>query len=1119
MAEIVTTLRTDPGDASAVVESNMEKQAAAAEGSAARQIAAADAVETAEVSAEQSSQQATEEAEAAKTAAREAAAAAAIAAQIAIEQAQYDADQETRVSIETLSALDEAAAFAGEKLALLGEKAELGGRGVLRAASVAKVALLDYQTAVDDARANGDPVPAEALLKLEELQIEYQRCITRAAQFKAAQRDVTIEMKAAEVAAGDFVGTFRGVGDILGALSPRVGSVVENLTGLGLGGFVAYQGLKLVAEGLLAAGTAAGDAYAKEIEKADEAARVFDGTNVMLAQNLKNILAKEGYDVAGKSLGELAPLEADHIARLREAAAASGKVADEIVGNVVALNAETEALYRDIEAAKARVAVNLEGVRQRTDGAVQESALNARVREEVTKLVAVYENAGQIVPENLLKIRKELNAVTVANDDSAKAELASTNEKIAGFQRYGLDVPTYLLKAKKSLEDVAAAEDRLSVSQGMNSVQLANEAAKVDAMVAKYEKAGDVVPPKLAEIQRQLHGMAEASKDAGDAIQAMGDKIDKGVGIKTPEDIKKAVDAWLAYGSASEAASQATGKASDDIIKKARGLMDALDELPQAQKIASQVEVAALANLIDAYDQAASATERARLAGEIAAASAKLNVKSLAEDSAGAAASTRDAIDRTATSLQELGAKFKEAGDAAKEGGEVSLAAMQAVIKEAESLRAEVNKLPADQRAAAEAMLAPLEALAAKYRENGAVAAAAMGVQTVDAIKKATTELENYVTSIGGAGNATHEEAEKIKQDALKILTSIEELPPAQRKAVADQAKALEGLDAEYSKVAAHQKSLVIDIEAAEKAALASVTNIVKGFQAEAASLLATLKQIEDATKQKQSDDIASLRKQIADIEGQGSTSAADLNNLSDLRQKLSDAEAAASDLGKTVSRFGDDTQAAKLTVDQTNASVLTLIKTLQDNKDGYQALDDTQKGAIQHTIENLRDAGQQGGATADQIRSAFESVGNALQSTGADTSELQGKFGALASDGVGNLKLAFDDLDKKQTDVKANLPGLQDQITRSNEAMNQTATTAKKAGGEMELAFKTAEGQVVKFKGTTAECNAELAKMVHTIQDAGYLLTGVGLGAGISSNTAPPPAPPSPQGATPSAS
>lgn len=160
-------------------------------------------------------------------------------------------------------------------------------------------------------------------------------------------------------------------------------------------------------------------------------------------------------------------------------------------------------------------------------------------------------------------------------------------------------------------------------------------------------------------------------------------------------------------------------------------------------------------------------------------------------------------------------------------GGNISAQTAQALISDAEKIKAEYEKLGI---AIPMSLLGVIKQIEARAHDLNS-ALRSMGIAQSGAIKQSIEDLEAYGKEIEKGGKLTEEAAQKIATAAAQIIKQLNELPESQRKGAEATIAYLKGIEEEYNTLAiiAKQK-LAIENTAAINSNVAAIHALVDEF-------------------------------------------------------------------------------------------------------------------------------------------------------------------------------------------------------------------------------------------------------------------------------------------------
>lgn len=531
-------------------------------------------------------------------------------------------------------------------------QAQAGAKGAERSIALATIATEEFEVAIAAAeQAGGNTSVLEA--RLAAVRQKTDQATTALGRYRAAAADASDKVKVATAKSGEFEGQLGSLEAVLNTVSPSLGNLASKGVAIGGGigiGVLAIQQLSEVVEKL---GKKAADAYADSLSHEIDLSERLSGSSVRLAQNLKNILAKEGYDVAGLSLSRLLDLDQELAERLQARTAAAKRLADAIGGDAIALHDSTATLLQGLEKAR--------------EGHELNSKQAKRVLVELDAEIAKYEDIGRVAPVALLKARHALEAIA-----RTAADVRAEHDKL--LEAVGVKSAAAFFKG---------AED---IHRYVSELQIGGAAtAEAGGLIVQYVDGLRAQLRLLPEDQRvAAQGILAGLEDIAKGYRETGEVALRAFGVQAPDAIQRSIESLIAYSKALTDSGAVTGAEGLKIIGAIKQVRDQIDQLPAAQRSAAAASLAALDKIETGYrDVAAVAQKEFGL-------------------------STPGEIQRSVESLQTLAESFGPLGHVSREQAEK-------VRDSALQIQGAIALLPPEQRAAVVDQIASLQRLVDKY--------------------------------------------------------------------------------------------------------------------------------------------------------------------------------------------------------------------------------------------------------------------------------------------------------------------------------------------------------------------------------------------------------------------
>ena len=434
-----------------------------------------------------------------------------------------------------------------------------GGRGLSRSLQVATVAATELEAEITRLGGEGKDVSAlEA--RLASLRAEIQAGATKAGQLAATHREVTEAVHAAQRAAGEYEGTLGNLREVVATVSPGLGKVVGNVLALHAGSFILIAVAKQLVEVLQEVGKKGAKELENHLDELDRKMRIQSGEAGQYATNLREILRKQGYDVAGDGITQLIAKMDDYEERLRKSRIEVQKLADGVAGNAVDLGVTTKRVLGEIVEVEKR--------------ATEATALDARrvfatLSEEISKL-------GASAPPVLIKVNTALAEVVAKGGDYRKVALEAVYDLKLEIQQYELLGKT----APASLTLALSALKALAIEGRISSEVARNLLADVQKQIDAYERLGKEAPAALLKARDALQSLARTSAD----VLAEHEKLITAMGVQTPDALAKSIRALLDFQREIERSGSVTTEQAQLMLRKIEELRKAIALLPEDQR-------------------------------------------------------------------------------------------------------------------------------------------------------------------------------------------------------------------------------------------------------------------------------------------------------------------------------------------------------------------------------------------------------------------------------------------------------------------------------------------------------------------------------------------------------
>lgn len=468
------------------------------------------------------------------------------------------------------AASDEAAAA----VARFGEMAAKGGKGAERAAAQAAIAIEKLEKEIRDLRAAGGNVEAlEA--QLRDLQRQMERNVQTAGKMRKALADAKDEFKASTARAGELegqIGSLEGILNVLGAST--LGGVASKAVALQGAFLITAAAAKQIYEILDALTKQAAAAWEDSLSRQDAAMRAASGETGQYAANLRNVLAKNGYDVAAASLGDLMKMEEEFVGRLRARGAETEKLQAQIRGDQKSLQDDT--------------AVTIAALKSLGEEELNNAALAGRALSVVQEVVERYKTLGEEAPEALREWSVALERIAGQHEN-----LISILDRVLGA--VGVRGPAAIDKQIDALREYAFEVER-------SGDVTADQAALILNSVEQIRRAIELLP----EGQREAaEGMLDALEGLEERYRGIAEVALATFGIQTPEAIGRSIEKLEGLISAFGPLGRVTAEQAAVVVAELQKILDAISVLPEGQRAAMADQETAIRALADQYGEIA----------------------------------------------------------------------------------------------------------------------------------------------------------------------------------------------------------------------------------------------------------------------------------------------------------------------------------------------------------------------------------------------------------------------------------------------------------------------------------------------------------------------------------
>lgn len=549
------------------------------------------------------------------------------AAHLALVQAQYG--QLGPAAAKAYGQAEAAASEAAAAVSRFGDAAAKGGKGAERAAAQAAVAIEKLENEIRELRAAGGNV--EVLEgQLRELNAQMERNVATAGKMRRALADAKDEFKASTARAGELegqIGSLEGILNVLGAST--LGNVASKAVALQGAFLITVAAAKQIFDILDALTKQAGAAWEESLSRQDAAMRAASGETGQYAANLRNVLAKNGYDVANASLADLMKMEEEFVGRLRARGAEMAKLSTQIKGDQKSLQDDT--------------AVTLGALKDLGAEQLNNTAIAGRALDVVRELVARYKELGQEVPEALREWSVALERIAGQHES-----LLSILDRV--LSAVGVRGPAAIDKQIDALREYAGEVER-------SGAVTADQAGLILSQIDQIRKALELLPESQ---QEAAAGMIASLEDLEERYRGLANVALSSFGVQTPDAIDRSiakVDGLLA---AFGPLGKVTAEQAAIVVAELQKILEAIALLPAEQKAAMVDQETAIRALADQYGEIA--VRRKQYAADILAA----EEAQLAREKE-IVAERQELLSTFASTFEQLQSKLagKQGGDAA----------------------------------------------------------------------------------------------------------------------------------------------------------------------------------------------------------------------------------------------------------------------------------------------------------------------------------------------------------------------------------------------------------------------------------------------------------------------
>lgn len=473
-------------------------------------------------------------------------------------------------AVEPIDPALEAAEAAARSFA---EAVAKGGRGAERQLGLVNTAIENLETEIKRLRAAGQPV-AELEARLARLRSEVARDTQQLGRFRAGLRDAQDELKRSTRAAGEFEGQLTSLEDVLGAISPSLGNLAGKGVAIAGGISIVLYALQQLIEVTEKVGKVLGERYERSLSDAIDEQDRMSGSSVRLAQNLRDVLAKEGYDVAALHLDELLQKDAEFQQRLIERRAEAERLAKAITGDAKALRDSTQAV--------------LAGLREAQEGHVLNAQQAKLAVAALDGEIAAYEKLGKVAPAALVEARKALVLL-----GRTEADVHDEHDKF---------LTDFGVKTQEDFFESARRIREFNLEAQISGEVAPAAALKIIAAVEELAAQQALLPATAREatagVLESLHEIQEGYRETANVALAA-------FGVQTPDAIRRSAEAIAALAAAYGPLAEVNKEQAEKIKAEALKILDAIALLPKAQQAAVADVTGSLVTLVTKYGEAA----------------------------------------------------------------------------------------------------------------------------------------------------------------------------------------------------------------------------------------------------------------------------------------------------------------------------------------------------------------------------------------------------------------------------------------------------------------------------------------------------------------------------------
>lgn len=464
-------------------------------------------------------------------------------------------------------------------VARFGVQAEKGGKGAALALGAATAATDKLEAEIDQLAAQGVKVDGFRR-RLDAMRVSIEANTLKAGKMRAAVADAGDALRAATARGGELTGQLGSLDGVLRVLGAgTLAETAERALALQGAFLITLSTAKQVYEILDKLTKEAGAAWAESLIRQDEAMRTASGETAQYAANLRNVLARQGYDVASASLRDLMGLEGEFQGRLRQRRVAVEEIVKQATG--------------DKKALQDTVAATLTAISQVQKSGEANAQQYANLAKLVDELIAKHREMGQAVPAELEKQRSILARLA-----STAADYARAHDAI--LEAVGVQTPEQVDKAISALLEYAREVE-------LAGDITAEQAAKIRAGIASARVALEELPEGARE---SLAGMQGALEELEERYAGTAEVASRAFGSTTPEAISRSVTALQGLIDAWGGVSGVTQEQAARIAAEAQKIRESIATLPEAERDAAAAQAQILEGITVTYGRVAGSRQK-----------------------------------------------------------------------------------------------------------------------------------------------------------------------------------------------------------------------------------------------------------------------------------------------------------------------------------------------------------------------------------------------------------------------------------------------------------------------------------------------------------------------------